>query len=152
VKLHGSINWQRYSHEKIELFESSKYNSTYEDNPVFLIGTFNKMFDYTNNDIFLQLYHIFYTLLNRIKTLIISGYSFSDKGINTRLYIWMGSNPENKIIIIHPNCDGLKNSARGIISINCDDWEEKKKLIPISKGIERTTWEKVKEKILTKQQ
>lgn len=152
IKLHGSIIWQRYSHYKIELFENENYNSIYEDNPVFLIGTFNKMFDYTNNDIFLQLYHFFYSTLKRTNTIFISGYSFSDKGINTRLHRWMELESENKMIVIDPNCDGFKNSARGIISLNWKDWEEKNKLLPLSNGIDKTTWEKVKEKILTTQQ
>ena len=62
IKLHGSVNWQRYSHNKIEMFESNNYNSIYEDNPVFLIGTFNKIFDYTNNDIFFCF--IIFSILN----------------------------------------------------------------------------------------
>ena len=144
AKLHGSINWQRYSHNKIEMFPPKKYNSDYEDYPVFLIGTFNKMFDYTNNDIYFQLYHFFYKKLKIINTLIISGYSFGDKGINTRLHRWMELVTENQMIIIDPNCDRLKNSARGIISLNWDGWVERKKLLPISKGIDSIKWDEVK--------
>ena len=119
---------------------------------IYFILDRKSIFDYTNNDIFLQLYHFFYSTLKRTNTIFISGYSFSDKGINTRLHRWMELESENKMIVIDPNCDGFKNSARGIISLNWKDWEEKNKLLPLSNGIDKTTWEKVKEKILTTQQ
>lgn len=99
-KLHGSINWF-----SVMLRNSSKQSTImkipkgiyperlYEihdsidigiGRPELLIGTFNKMWGYLLG-IFEESFYFFKKSLDISSTLIISGYGFGDKGINTKL-------------------------------------------------------------------
>lgn len=155
AKLHGSINWFKYSREEYtpneigipvhwDFWRTKDPNGVYQHpihgRPMFLVGTFNKIFQYTY-DIYFLLYYLFYDTLIDTNTIIISGYSFGDKGINTRLIEWMYSNNERKIIVIHPEIDKLKHSSRGAIYLNWDKWVKDKKMIVIQKGIEEISWD-----------
>ena len=53
------------------------------DRPEMLIGTFDKMLEYTMG-IYADLFAGFRAGLRRLDILVISGYSFSDKGVNAK--------------------------------------------------------------------
>jgi hypothetical protein len=145
-KIHGSIDWHRigsnWYDEKIYI---SNGNPQYlrDSYPKILIGTFNKLEEYTSG-IFIDLICLFNKQLNSINNLIISGYSFGDKGINSRITDWAYKSRNKRIIIIDPNMDGLKDKARGSISNKWDGWIKEGKLKTIEKGIENVTWDEIK--------
>lgn len=159
-KLHGSVNWFLFPpHEGTLINEpvgipldgdfwhtknpNGEMQLPVHGRPMLLAGTFNKMLQYTSG-IYADLYYQFYQILRHTRKLMICGYGFGDKGVNTRVVEWVYSSPDNKIIIIHPHPEKLKRMARGAISNNWDNWLHKSKLFIISKTIEETSWEEIK--------
>ena len=160
LKLHGSVNWFRFrndgnsdwSDEKIAIplewdlwyTKDTKGRSQWpvDGRPMFLAGTFNKMLDYSSG-IYADLHYQFYKLLRETEILVVSGYGFRDKGINTRIIDWIYSHNQNKIIVIHHDPGELTISARDSISNKWDKWIQSKRLIIIKKKIEDTKWEDI---------
>jgi hypothetical protein len=114
-----------------------------EGRPMLLAGTFNKMLQYTT-DIYADLHYQFHNSLRTVKRLVISGYGFGDKGINTQIIEWNYSDPDRKILIIHHDPGALKNNARYAISKHIDDWVKLNKVAIITKKIENTSWNEIK--------
>ncbi|AFN75435.1 hypothetical protein MROS_2205 [Melioribacter roseus P3M-2] len=161
AKLHGSINWFKFSRGKYtpneigipihgNFWRTQDPNGVYRhpDNgrPMILVGTFNKILQYTY-DIYFLLYYLFYNTLIDTNTIIISGYSFGDKGINTRLIEWMNSSSARKIIVIHPEVEKLKQPSSDGIYRNWDNWVNDNKLIIIEKRIEEISWDIISKNI-----
>jgi len=156
-KLHGSINWCRIRNEDNPLYsqqiviatdpdyaKDKKGNYlTLLDERSFLIGTFNKMLEYTAKDIFFQLFCIFRQHLHASSRLIVLGYSFGDKGINSVLINWLLSNENNLMLIIHPDFSLLRSTAGGAILNKWKILVEKKVLRFIEKPFEETSWDDV---------
>lgn len=159
LKLHGSVNWFRFRpndgnqvDDKIAIPIAWDFWHTQDPigrrqwpvdgRPMFLAGTFNKMLDYSSG-IYADLHYQFYKLLKNTTALIISGYSFRDRGINTRLIDWLYSDDSHRVIAIHPKPDELAFSARGSISNKWDDWLRSSRLSIIPKPIEDTKWRDV---------
>jgi len=163
IKLHGSINWFRYriidgdwNNESIGIPLSHDYYHTKnpdgknqwppDGRPKILVGTFNKMLQYTSG-IYTTLFTEFNRLLDDLSIILVSGYGFGDKGINSRIIEWIYLSEEKHIVVIHPKPDDLLNSARGAISNKWIRWVNSKKLLVIPSGIEEVKWPELKEKI-----
>jgi len=163
-KLHGSLNWFLFRSVKenivIERIGSIPSNiscwDTYDPegqryttpgSPCILVGTFNKMLEYTGA-IYFELHCQFYHTLQSIDQLVVCGYGFGDKGINRQIIEWIYSSLKHRVIIIHPNPENLKEKARRALTKNWDDLIKQRKLILISKKIEDTSWQELKEKLL----
>lgn len=156
-KLHGSINWCRIRNEDNPLYSQQIVIATVPDHSKdkkgnyltlldersFLIGTFNKMLEYTAKDIYLQLFCIFRQHLHASSRLIVSGYSFGDKGINSVLINWLLSNENNSMLIIHPDISLLRRDVGGAILNKWKILVEKKVLRFIEKRFECTSWDDV---------
>ncbi|MCH7878453.1 MAG: SIR2 family protein [candidate division Zixibacteria bacterium] len=93
-KLHGAINW--YSGEKYEPYppvwildksEIDEFKFDGENEPEFLIGTYNKYFEYTQG-IYLDMISLFDEFLARSDRLITVGYGFGDIGVNNVIAKW----------------------------------------------------------------
>ena len=120
VKLHGSVNWNQF-----DLSEPSKYgrlpkseigvlepsnsnNSVYRhntdinDRPLLLIGTFNKPTEY-NWGLMLDIHYRFRKILRDTDTLVVCGYSFGDKAINTQLGFWHNAERSRLLVVVDPN-------------------------------------------------
>lgn len=133
LKLHGSINWYNIKDTKhipniYKIPENIDVDSVYKIDdrlqfsdglPIFLIGTFNKMLNYLSF-IYEELIQHLKIALKKSEYLIISGYSFNDKGINIYLINWLNSAVAKKMIIIHPCFDNLRKFARGAYNIYFD--------------------------------
>lgn len=160
-KLHGSINWFRFrpdegSQEDESIGISLKGDIYHTRNPkgqrqlpvdgrpMFLAGTFNKLFSYTSS-IYSELHCQFHHALNKTERIIICGYGFGDKGINSRIFEWIHASTNHRIILIHHNSEELKKKARGVLINNWDDLVTLNKLIVINKRIEKTSWKDIKE-------
>lgn len=162
-KLHGSINWFLFPSEKnnITKIGITPFNVSCWDTedpygqrqypvlgrPCILVGTFNKMLEYTGS-IYFELHCQFYHTLQNIDQLVVCGYGFGDKGINRQIFEWIYSSLKHRVIIIHPNPEILKEKARPVLAKNWDDLIKQQKLILISKKIEDVSWQKLKKKLL----
>jgi hypothetical protein len=131
-KLHGSIDWfifqdkNGYSNlyrvpldydAQIDRYYTLDERLNFTDGlPYFLIGTFNKMMNYLGG--YYEI--VFDTFKKRIldsQKIIISGYGFCDKGINTRI-THFAHQPDKELVIIHPDKEQLVKTARGSFHIN----------------------------------
>jgi len=119
LKLHGSVDWERLHLRKPEKFEnlpssgigykvsSDLNNSIYQFNEdlgtpsLLLIGTFNKTAKY-NWRLMLDIHYRFRQILAKTQILIVCGYSFGDKAINTQLVFWYRAERNRSIVVIDP--------------------------------------------------
>ena len=146
LKLHGSIDW--FADDIVDPYKSNIHKNRNRDNdaPILLIGSFNKLHEYTRGLNFRLLVQ-FYNYLNESNYLVISGYGFGDQGINSRIFDWLYSSKNNRIILIHNNIESLKKSARPAISDKLDSWISSGIVSHIPKFIEEITWMEIKEKM-----
>lgn len=146
-KLHGSIDWFWFRSKRRvgialddDLFDTS-------GRPELLVGTFNKMHQYTTS-IFADLHCHFHETLRQVRFLICCGYGFGDKGINTKLVEWINSDPTKKMLIVHGNRAPLMDCSRGAIANHWQQWVAEGKLRFIEKWVEQTTWDEAKTTLL----
>ena len=144
LKLHGSVNWYRYLDDKIRRVPLDCYpqrlvlggSAQYaEEGPLMLIGTFNKISDYSSG-LFRELHHRFRSTLREASTMIICGYGFGDKGINSEIIDWCFGREGRRFVIIHHDPDDLVASARGAIIKHWDEWKNKGSISMIEKRFE----------------
>ena len=138
LKLHGSVNWFRlcpngspsWYDDKIGIplkggryhtQRDGRYQMAVDGRPLLLIGTFNKVAEYSHG-IFLDLHHQFRSTLREADQLVVCGYSFGDKGINTAVIEWYYEKRGRRFLIIHPDCDELGSNARGAIRGKWNKW------------------------------
>lgn len=162
-KLHGSVNWFRFrpdsgswSDESIGIpldwdFWHTKSPQGQRQwpvggRPMLLVGTFNKMLQYTS-DIYAGLHYQLHRSLRHAQQLVVCGYSFGDKGINTRIIEWIYSSSNRKITVVHPEPEKLKRAARGAISKQWDEWIKQRKLTIVTKTIEESSWQNIKDSL-----
>jgi hypothetical protein len=155
-KLHGSVNWFRFQSRSVAggseaigipldrdiwhtVDVTGQPQVPSDGRPMFLAGTFNKMLQYTAG-IYTDLHYRFYQRLQGTKRLVVCGYSFGDKGINTRIVEWLHSAADHKMVIVHPRPDGLRATARGAVSRNWGAWRDAAKLTLVVKGVEDVSW------------
>jgi hypothetical protein len=125
LKLHGSINWH-YATARTTRHQSIISVQDYElartqwdfgqaDQRQFLAGVHNKLAAYTNPP-YEDLRYQFYRTLKAATSLVVCGYSFGDKGVNTSIANWLENGDGRKLIIIDPNTEAmLGRSARPAI-------------------------------------
>lgn len=147
-KLHGLVNWS-YSldddpyEKKVCIYLKPQRDIS---ETVILIGSFNKLQAYSKGISF-DLQCLFAKYLNECNRLVISGYSFGDQGINSRIINWLLGSRDRKITMIHKNEEELFRSARpAVASIRHRDVVEKTNLFNIiPKWFEETNWQEIKE-------
>ena len=100
-----------------------------------LVGTFNKIPDYTGG-IFRELHHRFRSTLREADRLVVCGYSFGDKAINSEVIEWCYAKRGRRFLIIHPNRDELVSNARGAIRSKWNEWESEGAVAFIAKRLE----------------
>jgi len=161
-KLHGSIDWIRFRRETEDadwhdefvgkrLDPLARYPDDANGVPLididfgehqFLVGTTNKLLEY-HAGIYAELMYYFVERLKYSSELIISGYGFGDRGINTKIAQWFTSSRENRLIIIHGNMKKLREKGRGIPFNKWDEWVGAGRLVLIEKWIEEVTAEDI---------
>ena len=121
VKLHGSVNWNLFDllepsnngklpKSEIGVLEPShlnnsvyRYDADINDRPLLLVGTFNKPTRY-NWGLMLDIHYRFREILRNSDTLVVCGYSFGDKAINTQLIFWQSAERSRSLVVIDPLC------------------------------------------------
>lgn len=158
-KLHGSVNWFRLHDDHYGELIGIPANWKYQKNlnarpgtahpaegaPLFLAGTFNKMLQYIN-DIYADLHYQFRYTLRESRHLFVCGYSFGDKGINTRIIEWMHQGDDKLMIVAHPDPEDMKLKARPGIARYWESWQEQGKVCFLPKGIEEVSWEEIRQR------
>ena len=119
IKIHGSIDWETFggisncnvikTAQKISRLKLlQKYGDTH-GTPTILAGTHNKLEGYAYG-IFSDLMTEFNILLYEADIIVICGYGFGDRGINSRLSNWLRLDIKNQIIVIHHDKEKLKRN------------------------------------------
>ena len=146
-KLHGSIDWFRLRPDKgtwydekigIPVIQDFWHTRTpdgrlqlpLDGRPIFLAGTFNKILQYID-EIYIDLHCHFVRSLRRVNYVVVSGYGFGDKAINSYIIRWLYDNTANRLIVLHPDPDTLKDAARGAIGRPWTEWVQSGKLVTI---------------------
>jgi len=162
IKLHGSINWFQFPQNRFSLGTAAvgippgnpwdtlnpdgEKQFPREGRPLFLAGTFNKMLQYTSG-IFADLHCTFRRSLRTVQHLVICGYSFGDKGINSQIIEWMYQANNKHLIVIHKHPISLLKDARGAIRKNCHDWVKNGSLSCIEAWIQHVHWQEIKKRL-----
>ena len=153
LKLHGSVDWFRYRPDNSEPWyddrigiplngdldhtetEDGTLQMALDNRPLLLIGTFNKISDYSRG-IFLDLRYGFRSTLSKADQLVVCGYGFGDKGINSEIIRWYYETRGRRLLVIDPNCDEIISNARGAIRSKWNDWKKNGSIALITKRLE----------------
>lgn len=159
-KLHGSLQWYRLrdynkemnittdfyakvlrNHWHCKNAEGNIIGDTLESYPIFLTGSYNKLPSYTTG-IFRHVHEKFINKLFQTNNVIMSGYGWNDRGINTYLFEWILNSPDRRLILLHENPESIKQSKSAM-------WHRYKdllkwgRLIPIEKWMSDTKLEDI---------
>lgn len=143
LKLHGSLDWWGYklADEPWRGWVTTHYRGdapSYPNRhgivgppqdmrPIFLTGTFDKILAY-ETWIFPDQHLRFQEALRETKRVVVIGYGFGDKAINTRLIAWLARASEHQLIVCHPCPDELVANARGAIQNYWKSWKNEGQL------------------------
>jgi hypothetical protein len=142
-KLHGSISWFWFpSKRRIGiLLVPGRHDPSVR--PEILVGTFNKMHQYTTS-MFADLHCHFHRCLRQLESLICCGYGFGDKGINTKVAEWIEGCHSRRLAVVHPEPSRLLNSSRPAMATRWQQWREQGRLRLVQKKIEEVAWGEVR--------
>jgi hypothetical protein len=153
IKLHGSLDWFTNRARKPELqvpfrvvrvVDAKQAAKHFELRaPMVLIGTHNKPRSYAG-PLFEDQHYRFASDLKQSSKIVVCGYSFGDKAINTRLIYWMDDGSDRRMTLIHPNPDLCKKGARPGFSRSWDLWDKQGRLSVIESGAENIIWKELK--------
>jgi hypothetical protein len=132
VKLHGSVDWYRFSGspKTAILLGSSPYTARdgagkqlipVFGRPSFLSGI-NKVTSYQRG-IYADVHFRFHQLLRRSDQIVMSGYGWGDTAINFQLDKWMDECDRNRIILLYERPEELVD--RSLILASCWDGHTK---------------------------
>jgi hypothetical protein len=142
-KLHGSIDWFWFPSRKTVGIPLAPTRGDPSAQPVILVGTFNKMQQYTAG-IFADLHCYFCKCLRRLDSLVCCGYGFCDKGVNTKLAEWIEADHPGRLIVVHPEPDRLMTCSRPAIAKHSRGWQARGQLNFVEKRAEEVTWAEVR--------
>jgi len=127
LKLHGSVNWFRIDwrgrqttirtagdewHLKDD--QGNRLGSPAGTGPQLLAGTFNKILSYPS-PVYLEQHARYRAALDDADAVVVSGYSFGDKAINTQLAGFLRDGSSRPFVVIHADPKGVIAGARGAI-------------------------------------
>jgi hypothetical protein len=137
LKLHGSIDWWSFEFAEqlgrgatIARFsgrdpwhpEDESVDRPAQPRPHVLTGTFDKILAYETS-IFPAQHFRFYEAMRDATTVVVIGYGFGDKAINTRLIAWAARNRRHRIILCDPDPTRLiETRARNAIRRAAGRW------------------------------
>jgi hypothetical protein len=164
LKLHGSVDWWAYRREsgtfRRTLFARVSGDPDHAHDgreqplpiplgmrPLLLLGTFNKMLDYTGG-ISADLFCLFRRILVQSRHLVVSGYSFRDKGVNRVLEEWLNHEPQNTLVLVHQNPEEAQRTARGAIRNPWNELLRRGQLRVVQSWFENTAWSDARSHLL----
>lgn len=159
-KLHGSIKWfARYvpgepwqglvaarsmtNDPNHELDANGEYlELPPEGRPMILAGTFDKPLAY-DSMIYADQHYRFHETLRHTDAVVVIGYGFRDKAINTRLIGWLLGSPDRRMVVVHGDMAGLLSGARGAIAGKWGQWVADGRLCLVEAWIAGTVWSEI---------
>lgn len=162
LKLHGSVDWYAYGRNRKTSFAKVESADPFHARdrrgrrlplpskgmrPLLLLGTFNKMLDYTGG-LFADLFCLFRRILMQSRCLIVSGYSFRDKGVNRVLVEWLNRAPSHTMVVVHSDRQQLRTTARGALRNPWDELVGRGQLRFVESRFEDATWGTVRSLLL----
>jgi hypothetical protein len=153
-KLHGSVDWfrwrplksmaaDRFWGEWVGALDTGPDQSVWrhDSRPLLLVGRFNKELSYADSP-FAEIFAHARLALGKVTVLVISGYSFGDKAVNTMLIDWMYGNSKGsrRIVVAHENPAELQRAARGAIGRRWESWVSAGVLVPIPTYLGDLDW------------
>ena len=154
-KLHGSVNWYRLSVDGRKTVVRTDADDPYHlkddagnllDFPAdargqFLARTFNKILAYQSPVYFEQQIGAFESMRDS-STLVVIGYGFGDKAINTRIIDWL-EYTSHRLIIVHRDPVSVLKSARPALRAAIDRAAPRLQYATIEKWAEEATWNEI---------
>lgn len=158
LKLHGSVNWYRYRIGGEQVVVRSDADDPFHLRDLdgemleipadvrgqFLAGTFNKILACP---VYADEHAHFRTALRDCDVLVVSGYGFADKAVNTHLTGYLYDTSVRPIVLIHANARGLVEAARPAAARALVAAEKRGRLVLIEKWIEDVAWHEVRERV-----
>jgi hypothetical protein len=157
LKLHGSISWfhrhldsapwrglvvaRSLTHDPYHERDASGDLLEFpaDGRPVLLTGTFDKPLAY-DSTVFADQHYRFHESLRQTDAVIVIGYGFRDKAINSRLIGWLHSAPRRRLIVVLGDVEGLMGNARPAIARSWNAWIRGGRLRVVEKWVAQATW------------
>src|ERR1035437_6733975 len=154
LKLYGSLDWflnRRASpaeQKPLRLLrptvpELAAKNFDLAVAPLILVGTHNKPAYYTK-PLFEDQHWRFKEALSEADRLVICGYSFGDKAINSRLLYWLDQSRERRVLLIHHDPEACRKHARPLFAQTWENHVKRGQWKVIAKKMEAVSWSEVK--------
>jgi hypothetical protein len=158
VKLHGSIDWWVIQHGDLRRLVRNvgcpfrlrdhfdQVWDTPDSQPRMLVGTTNKLLAYVQAFNIDRL-AVFRRSLMRSEGLVVAGYSFRDKGVNTLLIDWSrGRGRAHRVAIVSPHLEGEAppSTARNAARRMWEDLVARRRLWPIPNCFHAVEWPEVR--------
>jgi hypothetical protein len=159
LKLHGSIAWFRRHlddepwrglvvarsttpdpyHERDAAGELLEFPA--DGRPVLLTGTFDKPLAY-DTTVYADQHYLFHESLRQTHAVVVIGYGFRDKAINSRLIGWLHGARGRRLIVVHGDVrDLVENQARRAIAGSWNGWIHDGRLRVVEKWVsDRDSW------------
>ena len=150
LKLHGSVTWRRESGGERRLLKVHPHADRnaagvlLEPDYEILTGTHNKILQYARGH-FGDLHSLFRASLRKADCVVVAGFGFRDKAINTMLIEWMEERAR-RLVIVHPDPAELRANARPAVSSAWSRWEVAGKLACVEKRAEDASWRECRDK------
>jgi len=169
LKPHGSVRWRRFRPLTVARdtdpwfsewigWDRDHAGNRHDDGvdwrsigpALILVGRFNKELEYMEA----PYWQIFLALAQSLKTrsqLVVAGYGFGDKAINTLLINWLYEKApgERRLIVMHRDKDELLASARGSIANKWNEWTKRGQLIWVPRFPCDESWSALKSVLAT---
>lgn len=162
IKVHGSLDWHWLSEDpSSKTYIASAKPGTDVDHSRgpngspqhsypwmsrLLMGTHNKLLEYTFNPSRELVLGMSRTLA-QTDSVIVAGYGFHDKGINSQLILWLYAQKSRKLVIVNPCFDALRKQAnpafRRLLEMN----EQSGQLALIESKFEDVSWDEIRSHI-----
>jgi len=137
------IGWHRDEHGSRH-DEGDRWRSI--GGPLILVGRFNKELEYLDAP-YWSTFCALEGSLRSLRRLVISGYGFGDRAINTLLINWIYARPqgERRLVVLHNDENVLLGGARGSIANKWDQWRSQGILQWIPKFPCEYSWPQLKQ-------
>ncbi|MHB8642291.1 MAG: SIR2 family protein [Gaiellaceae bacterium] len=156
-KLHGSVNWYRLSLDGRKTVVRTDADDPYHlkddggnqlDFPAdargqFLAGTFNKILAYQSPVYFEQQIGAFESMRDS-SALVVIGYGFGDKAINTRIIDWLEAT-SHRLILVHRDPVSALQAARPALRDAIGRAAPRMQYATIEKWVQDASWEEIAE-------
>lgn len=162
LKLHGSIDWWRYRLERngwsgqitARAADGDPLHARDPDGeliefpvdgrPQILTGTFNKILQY-GSGVYADQHYRFHEALASADALVVIGYGFRDKAINSRIVAWAERPGQRRMVVVHGRPAELGTRARGAIREKWNRWQQQGLLTFVPEYLSSTTtWQSIR--------